>query len=191
MRFHGFRVQIALLTFLVVFAVGLGVRYLHQQNQVINPLTEQLQTIPGVLHVDLEKGSCRGGSKMLVTLEIEPDASLAIVFERVYQTLLSTGGDYAIRMTDTPNATILSLYQRIQIALEEAIMTGEFTALEARVQELADTAGIPWQLGLDRKFVYLSLNQGENTLRRVISRDMDEGKISVFTDGGVDSWTSG
>ncbi|HBN96430.1 MAG TPA: hypothetical protein DDZ66_09010 [Firmicutes bacterium] len=187
MHFRGFRVQRALLVFVVVFIVGLGVQYLHQQTQVIHPLREQLQDIPGVLSIELEEGPSRRGSRMLVSLDIEQDASLAIVFERVYQTLISTGGDYAIRVQDAPNSAILSLFQRIQIALEEAIMTGEFTALEARVQELADTAGVAWQLGLDREFVYLSLTEGENTLRRVISRDTDQGKIQVFIDGGVHS----
>jgi hypothetical protein len=38
---------------------------------------------------------------------------------------------------------------------------------------------------VDRQFIYLTLSEGENTLRRVISRDRQEGSISVRGNGGA------
>ena len=191
MRFRGFRIQVVLLVFLVVVALGLGVQYFHQQTQVIHPLAEQLEEIPGVLDVGLTKGFFKAGSRMLVSLEVSQDVPLALVFERVHQTLMATGGDYAVQLKDSPNPAMLRLFHRIQIALEEAIMTGEFTTLEKRISILADPTGIDWELGLDREFVYLSLTEGSDILRRVISRGTNEGKVIVCMDGGADSWTSG
>jgi hypothetical protein len=79
----------------------------------------------------------------------------------------------------------LRLFQDIQVAVEEAVMTGEFTRLGERVEEFAAEEGVTWELGVDRQFIYLTLSEGENTLRRVISRDRQEGSISVRGNGGA------
>ena len=187
MRFRGFKIQVALLVFLVVTGIGVGAQYLYQETWVISPLVDDLKGIPGISQVRLEKDDKRTGSRMLVALELDEDMPLAVVFERVYHTLLASGGDYVIQLKDSPSFALLELFQRIQIGLEEAIMTGEFTILETRIQSLADLAGASWELGLDRDFVYLSLTEGENSLRRVISRGSNEGKVILGIEGGVDS----
>lgn len=191
MHFRGFRFQVALLVFLILSATGLGVKYLHQKTQVLEPLVEQLQAIPGIAHVQPEQSVLDRTSSVLVTLEIQQNAPLGVVFPQVYQTLLAQGGNYAVRVKDAPNQDLLELFQRVQIALEEAVMTGEFTALESRVQSLAEVADVSWELGLDRDFIYLSLAQGASTLRRIISRGSGEGMIRVYTDGGVAPWPNG
>ena len=118
-------------------------------------------------------------------MELAPGVPLVFVFEQVYQTLMASGGEYAIELEDSPNPAILNLFYRIQIAVEEAIMTGEFTTLETRISRLADSVGIDWELGLDREFIYLLLTEGEDNLTRVIRRGTNEGKITVWTDGVI------
>jgi hypothetical protein len=190
-HFRGFRFQVALLVFLVVSALGLGVKYLHQQTKVLDPLIEQIQGVPGVVDVRSEQSILDRTSRVLLTLQVEQDSRLAVLFPRVYQTLLAQGGTYGVRVEDAPNSALLEVFQRVQIAVEEAIVTGEFTALETRVKQLADEAGLAWELGLDREFIYLSLVQGESTLRRIVSRGVSEGRVRVYTDGGVTSWPNG
>ncbi len=190
MRLRGFRIQVALLVFLVIVGLGLGIRYLHQQTRVIDPLTVQLQQIPGISSTNIQQHMI-GGARTLVALQLEADASLGTVFPRVYQTLASGGGAYAIQVQDSPTAAILALFQQMQIAVEEAIVTGEFTALSDRVETLARAADVEWDLGLDREFIYLSLTAEDGNLRRVIRRGEDDGKVKVHADGGVGSWTNG
>ena len=55
MTFRGFRVQITILVFVVVVAVGLVGKYAYEQTQVISPLQEQLLGLAGV-----ESASLRG-----------------------------------------------------------------------------------------------------------------------------------
>lgn len=191
MRFHGFRIHVALFIFLVILALGLGVQYLHQKTQVIDPLVHQLQEVPGVSRVDLEAAMFSRRSRTMVTLQVERGIPLSLVFDRVHQSLLAAGGDYVLKLEDSPNALLLSLFQRIQITVEEAVITGEFTALERRVKSLAEAQGVTWELGVDRHFIYLSLSQGQNALKRVISRGANEGTVIVVTDGGVDNWENG
>ncbi|HHT68059.1 MAG TPA: hypothetical protein GXZ85_02235 [Firmicutes bacterium] len=191
MRFRGFRVQVALLVFVMVFVVGLGVRYLHQQTQVIQPLTQQLQEVPGVRRVESKRGMFGTGARTAVELEVEQGASLTTVFQRVHHILSAATGEYTVTVHDAPSAAMLALFQQIQVAVEEAVITGEFTALEARVRRVAEQAGVGWELGLDRDFIYLSLTEDFHSLRRVIARDSNQGKVVVNAGGGVGSWTSG
>ncbi len=191
MYFRGFRFQVALLAFLILSALGLGVKYLHQQTQVLGPLVEQIQEISGVAHVQSEKSVFDRASKVLVTLEFTRDVPLGVAFPKVYQTLRAQGGNYVVRVKDEPNDTLIRLFQRIQIALEEAIVTGEFTALEGRVERLAQEEGVTWHLGLDREFIYVSLVQGESTLHRIVNRGSGEGRIRVAIDGGGALWPVG
>lgn len=190
MQLRGFRIKIALLVFLVVFGLGLGTRYLIQRTRVIDPLTVQLQQIPGVTGASAEQHML-GGTRVLVNLQLDAEASLSTVFQRIYQTLSSAGGNYAVQIQDSPDDTILALFQRMQIAVEEAIITGEFTVLSDRVEGLANAAHVQWDLGLDREFIYLSLTAEDSSLRRVIRRGIDDGKVKVYPDGGVESWTNG
>jgi len=194
MRLRGFRISVALLVFLGVFVLGMGAQYLHQRTQVISPLVERLLEIPGVLDVSVEKGLFRTGSRTLVILEVEQESSLGLTFGPVYETLAEAGGEYVVYIQDSPNLVyiqdspnleLLRLFQDIQVAVEEAVMTGEFTRLGERVEEFAAEEGVTWELGVDRQFIYLTLSEGENTLRRVISRDRQEGSISVRGNGGA------
>lgn len=187
MRLRGFKIHIALLVFVVVFALGLGAQYLHQRMQVIDPLVQRIQDVPGVLDVSIEKGMFNTGAETLVTLQLEEDTSLGLVFGQVYQTLTAAGGDYAVFIQDSPSKELIDLYLDIQIKVEEAVMTGEFTVLEERVKGLANAAGVTWELGVDREFVYLALGVADSTLKRVISRDLNEGRISIVNKGGTDS----
>ena len=191
MNFRGFRFRVALLAFLILSTLGIGAKYLHQQTQVLGPLVEQIQEISGIVAVQSGKSVLDRTAKVLVTLELAQEASLGVVFPQVYQTLLSQGGNYAVRIKDEPNGTLLNLFKRVQIAVEEAVVTGEFTLLEHRLEDLAEAGGVSWDLGLDREFIYVSLAQGEHSLRRIVSRGSGEGRVRVYPDGGDQSWPNG
>ena len=49
-------------------------------------------------------------------------------------------------MQDSASPELVRIFDRVRIAAEEAIMTGEFTVLEERVQKLAQDHGIAWEL---------------------------------------------
>lgn len=187
MNFHKFRIQIALVAFLVAVAIGLGANYLYEQTQVIKPLNAELQDVPGISSVNVEKNFLGNGARTLVQLGLESDILLSEVFADIHYVLEETRGNFALQLEDSADEELISLFDRIQIAAEEAIVTGEFTALEERVQELAENEGVDWKLAIDRDFIYLSLLNGESSLQRVIGRGLNEGKVIIYTGGGIAS----
>ncbi|NMA99930.1 MAG: hypothetical protein GX971_00205 [Firmicutes bacterium] len=191
MNFRKFKVQIALLAFLVVVVIGLGASYLYKQTQIIKPLTEQLQNVNGVSDVNVEQNFLGQGARILVQLEIEREFSVGPVIGAVQEILATTSGNYALLLRDSADPSLVRLFERMQIAAEEAIVTGEFTSLEQRVQNLAENEGVTWQLAMDRDFIYLSLATGDSYLHRVISRGNNEGKVVIYTIGGGNEWLNG
>lgn len=191
MRLGGFRFQVALIIFVVVLGLGLGLQYFHQQSLVINPLVVELQNVPGVEKLNWEKPGFGKQSRMNLGLRFKAGTPLVQAFGQVSNILERNGGDFALFIEDSSNAVLRGIFQRIQIALEEAIATGEFTLLEHRVKALAEEHGVTWDLALDRDYVYISLQMGENALHRVINRGVSEGQIVIFAERSGLKWVNG
>lgn len=191
MKFRELRLHITLLTFMLVIAGGLLGQYLYQQTQVIGPLHSQLQAVVGVADVALERTLFGSRNRTQVRVELQPQVPLAPVLGEIQQILQASQGDFAVRVQDDPSDLLLQLFSRMQIAAEEAIATGQFTALEKRVEELAQAEAVDWELAVDRDFIYVTLARDESTLRRVISRDPEAGKVLVLTEGGGSQWPNG
>lgn len=183
MNLRGFQIKTAMIIFITVLALGLGLQYLHQAIQVLIPLTKELQELPGVERVHLSKGSWPNRSRIMVELTLDAKVPLASSLGQVRQILSSLGGAYAIELEDSATGELVELFQKIQIAAEEAIMTGQFTLLEERVETLAFGRGLQWELAVDRDFVYLRLSDTANALQRVIARDEDGGRVTISTKG--------
>lgn len=185
MNFHKLRIHIVLLAFLLAVVIGLGANYLYEQTQVFRPLNAQLQEVAGVEAVDVEQTFLGSGKRALVELVVDPDAPLSVTFSGVRQILAETRGNFALHLLDSADSSLIRLFQRVKIAAEEAIATGEFTALENRVQSLAEDAGINWELAMDREFIYLSLMSDTHHLQRIISRGTNDGKIIIVEGEGL------
>lgn len=191
MKFREFRLQISLITFLLVMAGGLLGQYLYQQTQVIGPLHSQLQAVAGVADVALERSLFGSQTRTQVLVELLPQVPLAPVLGEIQQILQASQGDFAVRVHDHPSEPLLQLFGRMRIAAEEAIATGQFTVLEKRVEELAQTQGVDWELAVDRDFIYITLSRDDSILRRVISRDPGSDKVVVLIEGGGSQWPNG
>lgn len=182
MTYRGFHLPAVALAFILVLAVGLVGKYSYERFQVLVPLQEELEGAFGVKEVQVERD---GGGRIKVHLKMEAGRSLVEMLEEVRQIGTAHGVTLAVSVQDDPNPKLQSLFRRVQIAVEEAILTGEFTRLEEQIEHLAEAEGVEWELAVDRDFVYLTLLEGPNVLRRVISRassPQGEGPLSV---GGV------
>lgn len=183
MNFRGFRLQLTILVFIIVLVVGLSFQYLQQRTYVLKPLLQEVECIPGVEEVSLVKKSLGNNNRIIVNLKLDPNVPFALSFGQVMEALQGAKGFYEVQLEDSPNLELWSLYQQIQIAIEEANVTGEFVMLEQRVARLAAEHNTLWELFVDRDRIFLRLTQAENMLQRVIHRGSDDGKISVQVKG--------
>ncbi|NMA61315.1 MAG: hypothetical protein GX956_05465 [Firmicutes bacterium] len=189
MNLRGFQVKTAFVIFAIVLALGLGFQYVHQATQVLIPLSKELQELPGVEKVEISKGTLPNRSHTVVQLRLDKEVPLALSLGQVYRVLESSGSSCVIELEDTATVELLELFQKVQLLVEESIMTGEFNLLEARVQALTTSEGLEWELGVDRNFVYLRLQDSTHLLQRVIPRDQDGGRVAILTQG-VGIWVN-
>lgn len=183
MNLRGFQIKTAVIVFVAVLALGLGLQYLHQATQVLIPLTKELEAVSGVESVRLVRGSWSNRSRTLVKLKMDGEVPLSVSIGQAQQILGNLGGTYAIELEDSATVKLNEIFQKVQVVAEEAIMTGEFSLLETRVQALAEAEGLSWELGVDRNFVYLRLRDSTHALQRVIPRDNDADRLTISTKG--------
>lgn len=181
MNLRGFKVLKALVVFIIVLALGLGFQYMHRQRSVINPLVQKLENISGISEVRLTSGMLQRRSQTVINLNTDFHVPLAQVFGQLRATLQDAGGNYIIKLENNPNDILWKTFQEIQIMVEEAIMTGEFTLLEKRIQELTVTQKISSELAVDREFIYLRLTNDTSFLQKVIHRNAEDMKINFST----------
>lgn len=181
MNLRGFSIKTALIFFFLVTGCGLGLGYLYQQTQILTPLQNELGMLPSVKDIHIAKG--RASTE--VRLQVGGQLPLGTTMEQVRRILGETGGVYTVELVDNPNQELLDLYAKIRLAVEEAIMTGEFSLLEERIESLAKNGSFEWELSLDRDYIYLELAMGENNVQRVIARGAGEGRISILETGQV------
>lgn len=186
MNFRGFQIKTALIIFFLIIGCGLGIRYLYLQSQVLTPLNKQLEQLPGVAGVEMRKGKGPDQAGTLVRLQLNDQIALGLTLEQVRKVLGDTPGVYTVELVDTADLGLAGLYAKIRLAAEEAIMTGEFSLLEERVRNLAESQNVAWELSLDREYIYLRLANQDGMLQRVIKRGQKEGRILILENGQVE-----
>ncbi|WP_461371247.1 hypothetical protein [Candidatus Darwinibacter acetoxidans] len=188
MNYRGFHLPAAFLVFILVIAGGLLGKHVYERTQVMTPLEDKLEEASGVQRVVFQRGP---GGKTVVYLELDPAVTLSSAFSQVREIAASSRADLAIYVVDSASQELLHLFERVRIAAEEAIITGQFTLLEERVRDLALAQGVTWELSVDRDYIYVSLADGESVLRRVISRAPHGGDLEVYAGGGAAPWRNG
>lgn len=185
MNLRGFQIKTAILIFSLVLLSGLGVQYLHQRTQVLQPLTRELQELTGVEDVTIAQSGLVNRSRAKIGLKLAEDVPLAVSLGQVYQILKNHGGFYLVELEDQASSELLKHYQKAQLIIEEAIFTGEFALLEKRMELLAEGKSLQWELGVDRDFVYLRLYNENAKLERAIPRDQEGNKVQMSFGGWI------
>lgn len=185
MNFRGFQTKTALVIFFLIIGCGLGIRHLYMQSQVLIPLHKQLTQLPGVVAIEIGKGKGPEQAGTLVSLRLDDEVALGVTLEQVRKVLAGMPGVYTIELEDSADLNLISLFTKIRLAAEEALMTGQFSLMEERVRDLAETQDVVWELSLDREYIYLRLSNRDGMLQRVIKRGQEEGRILISETGQV------
>lgn len=183
MNLRGLQIKVVILIFCVVLIVGFGLRYLHQTTQILLPLTQELKNLPGVVDASVSQSSLINRSHLKIKLELAEDLPLSVSLGQVYRMLENHGGFHYVELQEQSTPDLLLNYEKAQIIIEEAIMTGEFSLLEKRIETLGHNQGLNWELGVDREFVYLRLYNKEAMLQRAIPRTSEGNKIIIAYGG--------
>lgn len=184
MGLQKFRIHAVLLVFILVVAAGLGLLKYREQNQIIEPLLGELQSISGIEKAEILPSSLKQVERRIINLTLDQTYPLAYTLGLVEQSLANLKGNFTVVLSEQPSMELWTLWEKIQVALEEALITGEFVLLEERIQNLLEDKEVHWELAIDQGHIYLRLSKGEFIIQRGIARQA-AGKFLVTNQGGM------
>lgn len=147
---------------ILVFGILLGGQILYSNNWVNGKLAQNSRQINGVILAQL---TAENGQKVL-----EVTTNHVQNLERVKQQLETLAGQHPIRLKDQRTPELEKLLAKMEFPLQEGIALGNFTQMEATLQQQAAQAGVNLELAMDGEGIYVNLTQGQDQLLEVIER---------------------
>ncbi len=161
------------LTFVIALAVTVAVlvagQLLWQKYAVARPLGSGLQGIPGVTAASWDENK-NGDTTINVTLgDVD---NLARTYGEIGETAKTILGKHPARITLTDSRTpeLEEIYHAVHFHLQEAIATGNFSAMADRVDAKARAGGAEARVYVDARNVYLQLHKADASLYAVVPR---------------------
>lgn len=170
MTWSKLRLDIVVLTFIIVSALAFGGQYAYLRFQVEGPTVRALEAVPGVKAARIERDA-QGKSAVRIKLQAVPD--FAATYKRIVATAEKhLGGSLAgIIIEDGRDEELVKTYSRMNFAVEEGIATGRFTKMAGSLQKAAREAGLDrFDVWVDEDRVYLSLENNHHWLYQAVSR---------------------
>lgn len=157
---------------LVVLAVALGglfgAGYLLKSQTVDQPLNAALSQAGQVASYSVQ----RTDDRHEIRVRFHAAVDLKTAYDQLEQevgTIMRTA-PYAIRVEDQRTPELESVANRIDLYVQESLVTGQFAVMAERVEAEAQKIGAVARVGVDRERVYVSLTKGDGYLYSVVDR---------------------
>lgn len=149
---------------------------------VDEPLKALYQSSGAVASFTMVSG--RTGRVIDVKLHKVPD--LAAVYKELDNKTSKLLGDtpYTIRIEDNRTEAEEAVWRRLNLYVQEALMTGNFAEMADRVEAEAANHQMVARVSVDSEHVYIQLEQGDAVLYEVLGRPTARNEVS----GGGSSW---
>lgn len=160
MKWPRIKWTIVFVTIMITISVLSGGQLFWQRYAVEKPLSQALQSIEGVESFYWEKNAADGTMKVYVTLHNVNN------FKAAYQNINDSAArvlgqkKFSVVIHDHRTPELEQFYDVINVYVQEAIFTGNFSTMTDRIQQKAASAGISAHVYIDAAYVYLDLKQG-------------------------------
>jgi len=156
-------VIVALLSFFCVF---LG-QFIYNKYYLLNPLEKQLQSLPQVQQVIIEKTE-----ESVVKVSLTKVSNLASSYQKIEKIVKKKIGKKAkIEIRGQPNDNLKEIERQMSFSLQEAALLGNYAHMDKKLQEIAQKNKLSkWKVYLDQENIYIQLFDGNNYLYEVVPR---------------------
>lgn len=114
----------------------------------------------------------RENDRQVITVRLKETADLAGAYKLLNDDTkrLLKDAPFTLKVEDHRSPELEQLFRRVNLFVQEALATGQFSAMADRVAEEAEKVGVTVQFTVDSERVYISLRQGEHYLYSVVER---------------------
>jgi hypothetical protein len=161
------------LTFVIALAVTVAVlvagQLLWQKFAVARPLGSGLQGIAGVTAAGWDESKT---GEITINVTLGNVDNLAKTYGEIGETAKTILGKRPARINiaDSRTPELEALYHAVHFHLQEAVATGNFSAMADRVDAKARAAGAEAKVYVDARSVYLQLHKAGASLYAVVPR---------------------
>ena len=156
------RITLISLVGLLVFGLLITGHILYKKHWLDAPMLQQSQQISGVLSAKIVE--VNGQQELdVITRQISDLPMTSKMLEKLAPKI-------PIRYFDQRNTELEQILNQMQFALQESIITGNFTEMERSVKSIAEKSGVQLDLDMDSDYLYLVLSKGEAQLVTVLER---------------------
>lgn len=166
---QGWRLHFIFLACILSVGLFFAGQFAYQEFFLEKPLREKLQAEQGVQGVRMG----RTGDVEQVIVELGPVENLEKTYLNVNRVLhrFYRQGAVQLIIRDQRSPALEQAWEKIQFAIYEAAVRGNFTAMAKEVEREANERGVRLKLDMDRNYIYVALYQGFNYLYEIVPRE--------------------
>lgn len=144
----------------IFFGILLGGQYLLRTYYVADHFQGKLAKINGVENVEVVDQK--------ITITLKQVANLKQSYGEI--TRVVNDEKYEISIKDFPSPELEEIAEESEIALQEGVARGNFTAMSQYIRNLAQSKGVGVKIFIDTERVYLQLEEENKFIYRIIER---------------------
>lgn len=178
MQFQGLRVHVIFLALAAGMVLLFGLQRMYQFSQVDKPLKTFFARQAEVKSYAIGE---KGGD-LRISVVLGPVANLRetyVTIEEGAKDILG-GRPFELDIRDNRDAQLLDDFYRLHYDLEEALATGEFTAMSADLKRKEKEMGLGLKVFVDSRYLYVQLMRGDRYLYEILPRT-DAGQTPPVT----------
>ncbi len=163
---------------LIALVLTLGIlflgNYAFDNYKVNHSLEKSLTEVNGVAEVETVKLE----GEYQVKVKLEDTNNLQKIFTQIDNITKEelNNKKYQVILVSPENSQLTRVYDQIDLALYEALETGEFVKLGERIKSYADQYQLDQaEVNVDQDYIYLTLVEDKQQLYKVIERETSKG----------------
>lgn len=168
----------------LVLALALGAMfgggYLLKSQTVDQPLRTMLDQAADVDSYTV----VRAGDKQEITVRLKESADLKAAYDKLDEEIskILVTAPYVIKVEDRRTPELEQAAMRLDLYVQEALATGQFSTMADRVEAEAQEVGATARVGVDSRRVYVTIKKGDGHLHSVVERAAE--RPLVLKEGG-------
>ncbi|MDD2497268.1 MAG: hypothetical protein PHT78_00895 [Desulfitobacteriaceae bacterium] len=143
------------------FGLLVGLQFGIKSLFVDDRFEKQLATVSGIEDISIDQ-------EQVINIQVSQEENIKTVYEEIDQIIKNKR--YTVNVISNSTEKLDRLGEKCEIAIEEAMVRGNFIEMETYVAQLAHDNQAEADVFIDEKRVYLQLRSGSNYLYRVINR---------------------
>ncbi|MBM7624813.1 hypothetical protein [Sporohalobacter salinus] len=178
MKFKGIRLEFVAVALVISLVAFFGVNYYMENYRTETLLNEDLSSFTEVEKIEITNLD----KKKEISISLNQVDNLQKLYQKINSLLSSSlgSGNYIIKLENSDNKKLMTAYQKIHLSVYESIITGRFTDLGTKLNELEDRLELESaEVSVDENNIYLKLSDSEDEFYKVIKRSYPAEEVAL------------